>query len=452
MLFLFLQRKGVVKMVFGIDLGTTNSLIGSGDKMFSGLVSSNVDIKARKQVARDAVSQDIVASYKTDMSIGTDGQEAVLCSSIILKELADEAEKQTGEKVQDVIVSVPAYFSTSQREAVNKAAEMAGLNLKCLINEPTAASLYVCRDMKDLIVVYDLGGGTFDITVIDARLGNYTVIATDGKVLGGDDFDNALVEEVINIKKIPIRYRNNINKRKLKNKVRQAKEQLQLLRDNVFVDLTDFGISTPYELTVERYKEIMHDVFWETIVRTKYVITNNLPASEQPKLIFVGGSTNCPYLREMVTEALELEEVMSDCAPDLTVAKGVALYAEMYEQGIAFDIVDDVTKRLCIEDSMGKTVTVIDGNTILPASGSVIMSNATQDSELRLRLFQGDSAIAANNAYIGTLVYDYHRVMDIESGIVKVTANVSRDGIIKLAAEQLLLGPTSRQEIQLQSR
>lgn len=439
-------------MVYGIDLGTTNSLIGNGDKLFSGLVSSNVDIKKKKQVERDEVSPDIVASYKTDMSIGADGQEAVVCSSIILRELADQASKQTNEVVKDVIVSVPAYFSTSQREAVNKAADMAGLDVKCLINEPTAASLYVCRDMKDLIVVYDLGGGTFDITIIDARAGNYTVIATDGCVLGGDDLDNALVEEVIKVAKIPIRYRNAANKKRLKNMMRHAKENLQAMRSDVLVDLADFGIEMKYTLSVERYKQIVKDVFWETIRRTQYVISNNLPASEEPKIIFVGGSTNCPYLKEMVLDALGIEEVIGDCAPDLTVAKGVALYAEMYEQGIAFDIVDDVTKRLCIEDSFGKTITLIDGNTIIPASGNVVVTNSTADSILRLRLYQGDSAIAAKNAYIGTLEYDYGRVMEVDSGIVKVTANVTRDGIIKLAAEQLLLGAVSYQEIQLQSR
>lgn len=132
--------------------------------------------------------------------------------------------------------------------------------------------------------------------------------------------------------------------------MRHAKENLQAMRSDVLVDLADFGIEMKYTLSVERYKQIVKDVFWETIRRTQYVISNNLPASEEPKIIFVGGSTNCPYLKEMVLDALGIEEVIGDCAPDLTVAKGVALYAEMYEQGIAFDIVDDVTKRLCIED------------------------------------------------------------------------------------------------------
>lgn len=439
-------------MVYGIDLGTTVSLIGAGDHLYSGLVSSNVDIRQKKQVERDIVSTDVVSSYKTDMSVGSDGQEAVVCSSIILKELAKIAEAKTNEEVKEVVISVPAYFSTSQREAVHKAAALAGLDLKCLINEPTAAALYVCRDMKDLIVVYDLGGGTFDITIIDARAGNYTVIATDGKVLGGDDLDNALVDEVIQAKKIPIRFRNTLNKRILKNRMRDAKEQIQKTHSNAVIALSEFGVSSSYELTVETYKRIVKEVFWDTVVRTTYVITNNLPISEKPKLMFVGGSTNCPYLRELVSKALDLEIVQSKETPDFVVAKGVALYAEMYEKGTAFSTVDDVTKRLCIEDSLGKTITIIDGNTILPATGSIVCSNSTTDTELRLRLYQGDSVIAAKNAYIGSMAYQYGREVPAGSGMVKVTANVSRDGIVKLMAEQLLLGVTSRQEIELQSR
>lgn len=439
-------------MVYGIDLGTTNSLIGSGDDMFTSLVSSNVDITNKKQVERDIVSEDVVASYKTDMSMGDSGKEAIVCSSIILKDLAERVKHQIGDTVKDVIVSVPAYFSTSQREAVKKASEMAGLNLKCLINEPTAAALCVCKDLKDLILVYDLGGGTFDISIVDARTGNYSVVATDGEVLGGDDLDWALVDDVIAQAKIPIRYRNNKNKKILKNKVRKAKEELQKLHSDVYIDLVDFGIVKDYILTVDGYKKIVKDVFYETVVRTMHLISTNLPVSEKPKLIFVGGSTNCPYLKQMVKDSLGLEEITSDYIPDLIVAKGVAMYAKMYEDGIAFDIVDDVTKRLCIEDSEGKTITIIDANTMLPARGSIVCSNATRDSELRLKLYQGDSFIASKNAYVGTLVYRYGRVVEIDSGMVEVVAEVTRDGIVKLSAQQLLLGAVSRQEIELESR
>lgn len=375
-------------MIFGIDLGTTNSLIGAGETMFTSLVSSNVDIKEHKQVPREYVSEDIVSSYKTSMSVGSEGALSVECSSIVLKDLADRAEQQTDIPVKDVVISVPAYFSTSQREAVYKAAEKVDLNVKCLINEPTAAALNVCKDLKDLIVVYDLGGGTFDITVIDSRMGNYAVIATDGKVLGGDDLDRALVDEAVKECKIPIRYRNSINLKKMKNLMRNAKETIQRTRSDVSVDLSDFGIQSPYTLTVDIYKSIVKDVFWETIVRTHYVINTNVPVSESPKIVFVGGSTSCPYLREMVLNELQLTEVTSDCEPDLIVAKGVAIYADMVEKGTAFSAVDDVTKRLCIEDKLGNSVTVIDTNAIVPAVGTIVCSNTDCSDKLKIKLYQ----------------------------------------------------------------
>ena len=134
-------------MYFGIDLGTTNSLIGSGDMLFSGLVSSSVDVKNGKQVSRDEVGEDIVSSYKVDMTTGTEGELAIGCSSVILKTLADHVTNTTGFPVNDVVISVPAKFTHTQRQAVYKAGEKAGLNVVGLINEPTAAAIFVCREM-----------------------------------------------------------------------------------------------------------------------------------------------------------------------------------------------------------------------------------------------------------------------------------------------------------------
>ncbi|MBQ2885856.1 MAG: Hsp70 family protein [Alphaproteobacteria bacterium] len=439
-------------MTLGIDLGTTNSLGGYGDNLFTSLVSSSVDIKEKCQVPRESVGSDIVSSYKTDMSMGEDGKLAVTCSSIILKDIVDKVNKSTGCDINEVVISVPAYFDTTQREAVHEAAKVAGLKVNSLINEPTAAALCVCKDMKDLIVVYDLGGGTFDISIVDARSGNYSVVATTGTILGGDDLDNALVDLVIKEKKIPIRYRSALHKRVLKNKMRKAKEDLQYTESSVYVKLEEFGIDSVFELTVEQYKQLVHDIFYDTIVRTQHLISCNLPVSEVPKIIFVGGSTYCPFLRRMVLSNLQLEEIKSDTPADLIVAKGVALYAEMVDEGIAFSTIDDVTKRLCIEDNMGKTITILDSNTILPASGSIVCSNSDRSSELRVKLYQGDSIIASKNSYIGTLVYDYKREMEAESGIVNIEVDVNRDGVVKLKAYQLLLGPASTQEIELKNR
>ena len=152
-------------MIYGIDLGTTYSLIGNNDILYTGLVASAVDLGTKQQTNVDAIGEDIIHSYKVNMTTGEMGKTPILCSSIVLKKLVDEANKKSGEPSKDVIISVPAKFTNTQREATWTAALNAGLNPRGLINEPTAAALYMCKDYKDLLIVYDLGGGTFDVTI-----------------------------------------------------------------------------------------------------------------------------------------------------------------------------------------------------------------------------------------------------------------------------------------------
>lgn len=441
-------------MIYGIDLGTTNSLIGSGSSLFTGLVASSVDTKQGKQVSRDVIGKDIVASYKTDMSIGKEGQLAMECSAVVLKELASAAGKVTHEEVKDVVISVPAYFTTSQREAVYAAADKAGLNVKCLINEPTAAAVYLCQDMKDLIVVYDLGGGTFDVTIIDSRMGNYAVIATDGIVLGGDDLDRHLVNLVVTECKIPIRYRSHVNMSKLKLKLQKAKEEVQKPWRNIYIDLSDFGAARDFILTEKIYRQAVYDVFHETFVRTRHLIRQNIPISDVSKtnMVLVGGSSNCPYLQEMIQSELNVNIVGGTVKPDFTVAYGVALYADMLSKGTAFKLVEDVTKRLCIEDCSGKTTTIIESNTTTPCANKIVADNSTKSDKLQLKLYQGNSIIASNNAYVGTLEFEYSEEMEPGEGIVEVTVEVSVDGVISLSAFEMLYGEETRQEIKLTMR
>lgn len=439
-------------MYFGIDLGTTNSLIGVGENLLTGLVSSSVDVVDKKQVKRDTVSSNIVSSYKTDMSMSPSGKLSIQCSAIILKELARLGSRRYGEEVKDIVVSVPAYFSTSQREAVYKAAEIAELNLKALINEPTAAALYVCRNIKDLIIVYDLGGGTFDVSIVDSRLGTYSVIATDGIVLGGDDLDQAIVDDAISECKIPIRFRNKLGISKMKSKIRLAKEEIQRTHQSVCVDLSEFGSVKDYVLTEDKYKVIIRQIFGKTIDMTNFIISKNIPSCERPKVVFVGGSSSCPYLKEILKEEIDLEEISSDINPDIIVAKGVALYAELLQLGKAVSYIEDVTKKLCIEDENGRGITIIDSNSIIPCRNSITVNNSQKGNNLSLKLYQGDSIIVKNNAYIGTLVYDYGREVEQNEGIVEVTVEVSTDGVISLTANEVLFGDEFKQEIKLTAR
>lgn len=441
-------------MIYGIDLGTTNSLIGYGDTLFTDTVSSNVDIENKKQVARDVIGDNIISSYKTNMTIAETGDIPRMCSSIILKTLVNHANIATGNnnEKQDVVISVPAYFSTSQREAVIKAGEMAGLNVRSLINEPTAASLFVCKDYRDLIVVYDLGGGTFDVSIVDSRTGSYVVVATDGIDIGGDDFDNKLVDFVLEKMGIPMRLQNKRLKARLKSACRLTKELMQKLKIDIELLAEEYGGKNNVIITIDDYKRIMQEVFGPTVETLLKVVSSNLSYTEKPKLIFVGGSTSCPFLREMVSEAAGLDIIESDVKPDLIVAKGVALFASMLENGTAREQVQDVTKRLVIRLDDNSCLEMLEENTNIPAANSQIVSNSGTSDKLRLTLYQGSDIMADKNAKIGELVYNFGREVPAGDGLVEVRVEVGYNGVIKIKAKEALFDDAYWQDIELSCR
>lgn len=432
-------------MICGIDLGTTNSLIGHGDELYTGLVSSSVDVSKKAQVDRDVVSKDIVSSYKVNMTTGSSGKLPIACSSIILRDLVNKASMRTGQYIEDIVVSVPAKFSHTQRQAVWDAAEQAGLTMHGLINEPTAAAIYVCKDVKDLVVVYDLGGGTFDVTILDSRVGNYFVVATDGDGhLAGDNFDKALVNKALNDCKVKMRFRSADTIKVLTSKMRIAKETLQKTGLDQYIDMSIVGVNGEWKLTKDTYITIMKEVFAPTVKLTKQIIQTNLMESEKPKLVFVGGSTACPFLKQWVKEETGLEDIPCDVQPDLIVAKGVALYAEMVENGTAETEVDDVTKCLCIENELGMAEVIIEKNTIIPVTEVKVFDNTEDTQFLNVNLYQGDSILCSENDYVGTLVYDYGEVRPAHTGIVEIEITVDRNGRISLSCTDITTNDTQQ--------
>ena len=432
-------------MICGIDLGTTNSLIGHGGELYTGLVSSSVDVSKKAQVDRDVVSKDIVSSYKVNMTTGSSGKLPIACSSIILRDLVNKASMRTGQYIEDIVVSVPAKFSHTQRQAVWDAAEQAGLTMHGLINEPTAAAIYVCKDVKDLVVVYDLGGGTFDVTILDSRVGNYFVVATDGDGhLAGDNFDKALVNKALNDCKVKMRFRSVDALKMLTSKMRIAKETLQKTGLDQYIDMHVVGVDGEWKLTKDTYITIMKDVFAPTVKLTKQIIQTNLTELEKPKLVFVGGSTACPFLKQWVKEETGLEDIPCDVQPDLIVAKGVALYAEMVENGTAETEVDDVTKCLCIENELGMAEVIIEKNTIIPITEVKVFDNTEDTQYLNVNLYQGDSILCSENDYVGTLVYDYGEVRPAHTGIVEIEITVDRNGRISLSCTDITTNDTQQ--------
>lgn len=434
-------------MTYGIDLGTTYSLIGSGDTLYSGLVSSNVDLATKSQCDRDYIGENVVSGYKVNMTIGASGELPMKCSTIILKELVKRAKESSGEEVKDVIISVPAKFSHTQRLAVIQAGKEAGLTVKAVINEPTAAAIYACLERPGLYLVYDLGGGTFDVSIVSVDSTGARVLCTDGiATLAGNNFDRRILDQLCRRFKVPVRYRNPIAVQDMLTTIQKAKEDFQ--KDGIPkpISLSPFGMGETYVLDLDEYQTAMQ-VFEPTITMCKTLLAT-LMGLDQPKLLFVGGSTACPYLRKWVSKEMQLEVVQSDIQPDLLVAKGVAKFAWLHDKG--FNVVQDVTKQLSIADRLGVAQPVIYQDTPLPATGEILLVNPEQCRVLEVDLYQGDDCIVSNNDYIGTLEFDYGELVDEGAGVVNVSITVDTNGIVNLSGNDLRTGRS--QTIQLRVR
>ena len=419
--------------IYGIDLGTTFSLIGYSDEYLSELTPSVADIQ--KRIAGEALRNDDNAtrSFKINISLGAEGSISIAASRLVLEEL----KRQAGEDVKKVVITVPAYFSDNQRQATVKAANLAGLEVVTLINEPTAAAIYLSKGKQALSVIYDLGGGTFDVSVIDSRFDNYDVQASDGCVVGGDNLDNAILRHLM--KEADLK-RHNLTQEEYNSLARLAtksKIRLQKAKGDIEVDLTPYGRGI-ITLREEVYKELMKLTFADTILKTRRVIQQSIPSGEMYNIILVGGSTRCPYLREWLAEEFGQEPEPLTYDPDRVVAQGAAAYAHMLMTGEAEEIVSDVTKALSIGMDDGSARHIISENSKVPIEETTFIYNNNKSQFLRVNLYQGNSLIAANNELIGTLVYDYGKIMEPTEGEVIVTVTVEHDGIIHFSCKQLL--------------
>lgn len=422
--------------IYGIDLGTTNSLLGLNGKLLTGLVPSVVDLSTGKAGVSEVENMEAVRSFKVDISMFKEGEMSVAASARVLRQLVVES----GEDVKDVVISVPAYFNDSQRQATRKAAEIAGLNVVTLINEPTAAAIYASKGREALSVIFDLGGGTFDVSVIDSRCGNYDVQATDGCILGGDNFDAAIRKFVIKQANIKVHHFYPKDMAKLQRICSKAKVKLQKSRAPVDIDLTEFEAGT-FTLTVDDYVALMKFVFAHAIRKTKAVIIQSIPEGEPYDLVMVGGSTWCPYLREWVAEELKHELLPVTWDPDRIVAQGATLYAQMVADGSATVYVSDVTKALSISMYDGTSRVLIPRNSKIPVKETTLVVNPLQCECLLVRMWQGDNLMAEDNDYIGELIYDYGRVVNPGEGEVIVGITIDADGTVHLSCKELLKEP-----------
>jgi len=409
-----------MKKVFGIDLGTTYSCIAVVDEHNKPVVISNVDgeritpsvvyfedmgtgqmnidVGGNAKSYAQMYPENVVSFIKRQMGteftfeLNEKSYRAEAISALILKKLADSAEQATGEKVEDVVITVPAYFGVNEREATKSAGEIAGLNVVGLINEPTAAALAygITRESNKRILVYDLGGGTFDVTLIDVKPDSIEVIVTGGDHdLGGKNWDDMIIEYLVSEFEantgIPADelLENPETAQVLQAEAEKAKKTLTT-RSLAPIRVIHGIERKKIDLTREKFTEITEQLLERTIDLTNLMLQDALKKGEGKntfdEIILVGGSTRMPQIKERLIREYGMEPIFFD--PDEAVAKGAALYGQQKS------IQDWVQKEL---EELNPNI-YKDNSSPVESSASVVESIGKLTPEEKTRIYERASA------------------------------------------------------------
>ena len=470
--------------IIGIDLGTTNSCVTvmeggepvvipnpEGNRTTPSVVAFK---DGERQVGEDAKRQAItnpntIQSIKrhmgTDYKVNIEGKDYTPqeVSAIILQHLKSYAEDYIGEKVEKAVITVPAYFNDAERQATRDAGIIAGLEVERIINEPTAAALAYGIDKEDIdqtILVYDLGGGTFDVSILDIGDGTFEVIATAGdNRLGGDDFDEKIIEYMVQ----EFRKENGID-------LSQDKMAMQRLKDaaeKAKIDLSGVSqaqISLPFitageagplhlELTLTRAKfdELTADLVERTMGPVRSALSDaGLSTSDLDKIILVGGSTRIPAVQEAIKRETG-KEPSRGVNPDEVVALGAAIQGGVLQGDVTDVLLLDVTPlSLGIETMGGVTTRLIERNTTIPTSESQIFSTAADNqTAVDIHVLQGEREMAADNKTLGR--FQLTDIPPAPRGVpqIEVTFDIDANGIVNVRAKYL--GTNKEQSITIQS-
>ena len=471
--------------ILGIDLGTTNSVVSIIENKKPKIIENEngknttpsvVAFRKGEIIVGDIAKRQVETNPNTIISIkrlmGTNKLTKVNgkeykpeeISAMILQNLKTYAEKKIGTKVSKAVITVPAYFNNSQREATKNAGKIAGLEVLRIINEPTAAALaYGINDKKKVqkILVYDLGGGTFDVSVLELSNGTFEVLSTSGdNKLGGDDWDHKIVEWLLTEirKEHNIEITDKLTVQRLKEAAEKAKIDLSSQKGtSITLPFLAMGESGPINFEIELTRSKFDNMTNDLLERTKKPLEDaikeaKLKPSDLNEILLVGGSTRIPAVKHLV-ESITGKKANSSINPDEVVAMGAAIQGGVLAGDIDDVLLLDVTPlTLGIETMGGISTPLINRNTTIPVTKSQIFSTASDNqSAVTIKVAQGERQFANDNKILGQ--FNLEGIEPAAKGIpqIEVSFSIDANGIITVAAKDAKTNKSQKMTIEKSS-